>query len=62
MTRDEARTLLENSEGLEHHVWYWYAFVKGCSSGCCDDSFTTIEETLDDIEATARCWSNVRVI
>lgn len=62
MTRDKAREILERSGSVSYHAWTWTGLYKGCwdEYNCCADSFTNVEEVLDDIEwICGGKWENV---
>lgn len=56
MTRDEAKQKLEAGETLYYGSWYWSKDYYSCGGydddygPCCEDSFSSVKESLDHLE------------
>jgi hypothetical protein len=51
MTRDEAKNILEQGKTIiVAGVWYYTKHSMDCYEGCCNESFSNIEECLDYLE------------
>lgn len=62
MTREEAKQYLEAGKYLQCEGWTFGNYGMYCDcAGCCDDSFGTVEEMLDQIEFLGE-WEDVWVI
>lgn len=58
MTRGEAAKILDAGGILHGGSWYWTKNYKNCDAGCCEDSFSSLEETLDSIETMCH-WEEI---
>ncbi len=61
--RESAKLALEAGFTLSYEVWQFSGTYMDCYDGCCEDSFSSIEELLDQLKYLCdEKWDNIKIL